>query len=49
MDKESDYMTAELSSNLVSDIKSFEEKLSEETNKNVVVIAYEKDIQQSKI
>lgn len=30
-------------SNLVSEIKSLEEKLSEQANKEVVVIAYEKD------
>ncbi|MFS0777455.1 hypothetical protein ABC255_15820 [Neobacillus sp. 3P2-tot-E-2] len=43
MNKEKDYVAAELSSNLVSEIKSLEEKLSEQANKQVVVIAYEKD------
>ena len=43
MNKEKDYVAAELSSNLVSEIKSLEEKLSEQANKEVVVIAYEKE------
>lgn len=49
MDNENDYVTAELTSNLVSEIKSFEEKLSKQINKKVLVIAYEKDKQQSEI
>jgi hypothetical protein len=43
MDELKDYIAADLSSNLVSEIKSLEEKLSEQANKEVVVIAYEKD------
>ena len=43
MDNVKDYIAAELSSNLVTEIKSLEEKLSEQANKEVVVIAYEKD------
>jgi hypothetical protein len=43
MNQENQYVAAELSSNLVSEIKSLEEKLSEQANKEVVVIAYEKD------
>nr|WP_263326802.1 hypothetical protein [Neobacillus sp. Marseille-Q6967] len=43
MDNDKDYIAAELSSNLVNEIKSFEEKLSEQSHKNVVVIAYEKE------
>ena len=45
MEKENHYAAAELSPNLVSEIKSLEEKLSEQANKDVVVIAYEKDKQ----
>lgn len=43
MNKEKDYVAADLSANLVSEIKSLEEKLSAQANKEVVVIAYEKD------
>jgi hypothetical protein len=43
MDEIKDYVAADLSSNLVNELKSLEEKLSERTNKEVVVIAYEKD------
>lgn len=43
MNQDNQYVAAELSSNLVSEIKSLEEKLSEQANKEVVVIAYEKD------
>lgn len=43
MNKEKDYVAADLSSNLVSEIKSLEERLSEQANKEVVVIAYEKE------
>lgn len=44
MEKENQYVAAELTPNLVNDIKSFEETLSERTHKKVVVIAYEKEI-----
>jgi hypothetical protein len=43
MEKENDYITAELSPELVNEIKSLENRLSEEAQKKVVVIAYEKD------
>jgi hypothetical protein len=43
MDNEKDYVAADLSSNLVNEIKSLEEKLKQQANKEVVVIAYEKD------
>jgi hypothetical protein len=43
MDKDNHYAAANLSPNLIIEIKSLEEKLSEQANKNVVVIAYEKD------
>lgn len=43
MGKEKDYVAADLSSNLVNEIKSLEEKLTQQANKEVVVIAYEKD------
>lgn len=43
MENDKDYTAAELSPNLVNEIKSFEEKLSEQSHKNVVVIAYEKE------
>jgi hypothetical protein len=43
MENEKDYVAADLSSDLVSEIKSLEEKLSEQANKEVVVIAYEQD------
>jgi hypothetical protein len=43
MANQNEYVAAELSQNLVSELKSFEEKLSEQYHKNLVVIAYEKD------
>ncbi|MDP4084090.1 MAG: hypothetical protein Q8934_05680 [Bacillota bacterium] len=43
MSKDNQYVTAELSPNLITEIKSFEEKLRNQTHKNVVLIAYEKD------
>lgn len=43
MDHEKSYTAAALSPNLINEIKSFEEKLRDQTNKEVVVIAYEKD------
>jgi len=44
MDREKEYVTADLSSHLINEIKSLEEKLSEQSQKEVVVIAYEKDM-----
>jgi hypothetical protein len=43
MANQKEYVAAELSKNLVSELKSFEDKLSEQSHKNLVVIAYEKD------
>lgn len=43
MANQNEYVAAELSQNLVGELKSFEEKLSEQSHKNLVVIAYEKD------
>jgi hypothetical protein len=43
MANQKEYVAAELSQNLVSELKSFEEKLSEQYHKNLVVIAYEKE------
>jgi hypothetical protein len=49
MYRQNDYVAADLSSNEVNELKSFEEKLSEQTNKKVVVIAYEKDGNQTEV
>ena len=43
MDKENQYVAASLSPNLVNEIQSLEEKISEQEHKKVVVIAYEND------
>jgi hypothetical protein len=43
MDKENQYVAASLSPNLINEIKSLEEKISEQAHKKVVVIAYEND------
>lgn len=43
MEKENEYVAADLSPDLVNEIKSLEGRLSEESQKKVVVIAYEKD------
>lgn len=43
MDNQIQYVAAELSPNLVNEIKSLEEKLSEQAKKDVLVIAYEKE------
>jgi hypothetical protein len=43
MENQKEYVAADLSQNLVSEIKLFEEKLSEQSQKNLVVIAYEKE------
>lgn len=43
MANQNEYIAAELPQNLVSELKSFEENLSEQSHKNLVVIAYEKD------
>ncbi|WP_187119004.1 hypothetical protein [Bacillus marasmi] len=43
MDKDQQFVAADLSPNLVSELKSVEEKLSRQADKEVVVIAYEKE------
>ncbi|WP_186328617.1 hypothetical protein [Bacillus sp. X1(2014)] len=43
MENENQYVAASLSPNLINEIKSLEEKLSEQAHKKVVVIAYEND------
>ncbi|MGG1677011.1 hypothetical protein ACIFOT_14830 [Neobacillus sp. NRS-1170] len=43
MDKENQYITASLSPQLINEIQSLEEKISEQTHKKVVVIAYENE------
>lgn len=42
MDQEKEYVAADLSPHLVSEIKTMEEKISEQSHKEVIVIAYEK-------
>ncbi|WP_282434267.1 hypothetical protein [Bacillus sp. DNRA2] len=42
MEKNQQFVAADLSPNLVSEIKSIEEKLSRQSDKEVVVIAYER-------
>ncbi|WP_156774240.1 hypothetical protein [Fictibacillus arsenicus] len=42
------YNAADLPENLVSELQSFEEKLSNQSNKKLVVIAYEKDSEDMK-
>jgi hypothetical protein len=43
MDKKNQYVAASLSPNLINEIQSLEEKISEQAHKKVVVIAYEND------
>lgn len=43
MENSNEYKAAELSQRLVNELKSFEEKLSDQLDKNLVVIAYEKE------
>ncbi|HYK71887.1 MAG TPA: hypothetical protein VEV44_01985 [Pseudoneobacillus sp.] len=43
MDKNNHFVAASLSPELISEVHLLEEKLSEQTNKKVVVIAYEND------
>lgn len=40
---EQDYTAANLSQNLIQDLQNFESKLRTDTNKEVVIIAYEKE------
>jgi hypothetical protein len=43
MRPEQDYTAANLSQDLIDDLKSFETKLRDEANKDVIIIAYEKE------
>lgn len=43
MNHEQDYTAANLSQDLVNDLKIFENKLRDEANKDVIVVAYEKE------
>ena len=43
MNPEQDYTAASLSQSLVDDLKNFENKLRDETNKELIIIAYEKE------
>lgn len=45
MEKDNQFVAADLSASLVSEIKSVEEKLSRQSDKEVVVIAYEREKQ----
>lgn len=40
---EQDYTAANLSQDLIEDLRSFENKLRDEANKDVIVVAYEKE------
>ncbi|MDQ7864579.1 hypothetical protein RCO48_36245 [Peribacillus frigoritolerans] len=42
MTPEQDYTAANLTPDLLNELKSFESKLGEEANKELIVIAYEK-------
>ena len=46
-EKEQDYTAAHLSGDLLNELKSFENKLREEANKELIVIAYEKGQEES--
>lgn len=43
MNPKQDYAAANLSQALLNDLKSFESKLRDETNKEVIIVAYEKE------
>jgi hypothetical protein len=43
MTTEQDYTAANLSQDLLNELKSFESKLREDANKELIVIAYEKE------
>ncbi|GGB62746.1 hypothetical protein [Fictibacillus barbaricus] len=43
MEQHKEYSAADLPAELVNELQSFEQKLSGQSNKNLVVIAYEKD------
>ncbi len=43
MNQDLDYTAASLSQSLVDDLKNFENKLRDETNKELIIIAYEKE------
>lgn len=43
MTPEQEYTAANLSQDLVNDLQNFENKLRDEANKDVIIIAYEKE------
>ncbi|CAH0189376.1 hypothetical protein SRABI96_01631 [Peribacillus sp. Bi96] len=43
MTSQQDYSAANLSPDLLNELKNFESKLGEEANKELIVIAYEKE------
>ncbi|WP_285767725.1 hypothetical protein [Peribacillus sp. SI8-4] len=43
MTSKQDYTAADLSPDLLNELKSFESKFGEESNKELIVIAYEKE------
>jgi hypothetical protein len=43
MDKDNQFVAASLSPDMINEIQSLEEKISEQAHKKVVVIAYEND------
>lgn len=43
MSTDQDYTAADLSPNLLNELKLFEGKMREESNKELIVIAYEKE------
>ena len=43
MNPEQDYTAANLSQDLIDNLKNFETKLRDEANKDVILIAYEKE------
>lgn len=45
MEKENQYEAADLTPELVEELKSFEDKLGNKADKEVIVIAYEKENQ----
>lgn len=46
MHEQTDYTAASLSQSVVDDLKNFENKLRDETSKDLIIIAYEKEANQ---
>lgn len=44
MNMDQDYTAADLSQSLVDELKNFENKLRNDSNKDLIIIAYEKEI-----